>query len=169
MRDHTFVVDLGEYIFNVKMLIIPMLEFQQGHPMDNCWKVVLKDQKQWVNTALCFIIYNKYFLSVQISVLSLSAGWSHFFIKWAYLRVWFNDMIWNCFLFCCCPPIWLAICIMKIATYLSNILKIYKVIPHVLQTLPSIWQCPQNRCFEEQLRRMRLVSVTPLYEQIPKS
>ena len=42
-------------------------------------------------------------------------------------------MIWNCLIFYCCSPSWLAICIiMKIATYLlTNILKNYKLIPYV--------------------------------------
>ena len=68
-------------------------------------------------------------LNGQISVLCLPDC----FIKWPIWRHLTNDMIWNCFIFCCCPPISLAICIiMTIATHLlGNILNIDKLIPHL--------------------------------------
>ena len=56
------------------------------------------------------------------------------------------------YLFCCCPPVLLAICInMKITTYLlTTILKIYKLIPYVYKFMIcsadlASWQCVQNR------------------------
>ena len=73
------------------------------------------DQKQKVNTNLCFIIYNKHFKCSNICS-ACASQLARFLHKMA-LHEGIVFMTW----FCRCSPIWLAISvILKITTYVLN-------------------------------------------------
>ena len=63
----------------------------------------LKRPETMSKHTICVLILLITLLNVQLSFLRLPASWADVFIEWPYLRAWhYNDMVWNCLIFCCC-------------------------------------------------------------------